>query len=301
MLLGHLIITTSKIQEVTEWGRQRGEEKPQCMCWRALRQSGNSSPYLFELKQHKDHFLYCWKHLDICTNLINARMWLLFVLSQIFLRRRCCSCNTDVSITPCWVQEFAYYQELPCLAMLREHVCSGTRIRTFSVTWCHLNTSSRKMGTLDQHRHRLQQSRAPAGGDWMMRFYPTVTTKMQTEATPLLPNPKKFRFWTSTSANTQFRFPNSHSLPLPSPASQSVSIALESRFKLVHTARSWCLWCSVKHKPLSDTRHGKSPFSRDPERQWSRKKDYWTKSTRFAPVRWFIHSGTHCLIGLKEM
>lgn len=192
VLLGHLVITTSKIQEVTEWGRQRGEEKPQCMCWRALRQSGNSSLYLFELKQHKDHFLYCWKHLDICTNLINARMWLLFVLSQIFLRRRCCSCNTDVSITPCWVQEFAYYQELP-----------------------HLNTSSRKMGTLDQHRHRLQQSRAPAGDDWMMRFHHTVTTKMQTEATPLLPNPKKFGFWTSTSANTQFRFPNSHSLPLP--------------------------------------------------------------------------------------
>lgn len=24
---GHLVITTSKIQEVTEWGRQKGEEK----------------------------------------------------------------------------------------------------------------------------------------------------------------------------------------------------------------------------------------------------------------------------------
>lgn len=27
VLSGHLVITTSKIQEVTEWGRQRGEEK----------------------------------------------------------------------------------------------------------------------------------------------------------------------------------------------------------------------------------------------------------------------------------
>lgn len=48
----------------------------------------------------QDHFLYCWKHLDICTNLINARMWPLFVLSQIFLRRYC-SCSTDVSVIPC--------------------------------------------------------------------------------------------------------------------------------------------------------------------------------------------------------
>lgn len=136
-----------------------------------MRQSGNSSPYLFELKQHKDHFLYCWKHLDICTNLINARMWLLFVLSQIFLRRRCCSCSTDVSITPRGVQEFAYDQDLPVLS---ESVHSATRSRTLSVTRCHLNTSSRKMETLDQHRQRPQQSRAPAGGGWRMKFHHTV-------------------------------------------------------------------------------------------------------------------------------
>lgn len=115
-------ITTSKIQEVTERGRQRGEKKKTRMCWRASRQSGNSSLYLVELKQYKDHFLYCWKHLDICTNLINARMWLLFVLSQLFLRRRYCSCSTDVSIIPHWVQEFAYYQGLPCLGMLIKSV-----------------------------------------------------------------------------------------------------------------------------------------------------------------------------------
>lgn len=100
---------------------KRGGKK-KCMCWRASRQSGNSSLYLVELKQYKDHFLYCWKHLDICTNLINARMWLLFVLSQLFLRRRYCSCSTDVSIIPHWVQEFAYYQGLPCLGMLIKSV-----------------------------------------------------------------------------------------------------------------------------------------------------------------------------------
>lgn len=82
---------------------KRGGEKkkPQRMCLRASRQSGNSNRYLLELKQHKDHFLYCWKHLDICANLINARMWLLFVLSQLFLRRKYCSRRTDVSIIPC--------------------------------------------------------------------------------------------------------------------------------------------------------------------------------------------------------
>lgn len=165
-----------------------------------------------------------------------------FVLSQIFLRRRCCSCNTDVSITPCGVQEFAYYQDLPCLAMLSESVHSGTRIRTLSVTWCHLNTSPRKMETLDQHRHRLQQSRAPAGG-W--DSITLSTTKLQTEVTPLLLTPKIFRFWTSASENTCFRFPNSHSLPVPPLASQTLSIALKSRFKLVHTTHSWCLQCSV--------------------------------------------------------
>lgn len=81
-------------------GGKEERKKTQRMCSRASRQSGNSSPYLLELKQHKDHFLYCWKHLDICTNLINARMWLLFVLGQLFLRRRYCSCSTDVSIIP---------------------------------------------------------------------------------------------------------------------------------------------------------------------------------------------------------
>lgn len=69
------------------------------------------------------------------SNLINARMWLPFVLSQIFLRRRCCSCNTDVSITLCGVQESAYYQDLPCLAKLSESVPSGTEDQNLV---CHL-------------------------------------------------------------------------------------------------------------------------------------------------------------------
>lgn len=114
----HLVYHHIKVPGGYRVGEAKKGEKNQRMCLRASRQSGNLSLYLVELKQYKDHFLYCWKHLDICTNLINARMWLLFVLSQLFLRRRCCSCSTDVSIMPHWVQEFAYYQGLPCLGML---------------------------------------------------------------------------------------------------------------------------------------------------------------------------------------
>lgn len=79
-------------------GGKEGREKTPAHVFEGVEAKRKLEQYLLELKQHKDHFLYCWKHLDICTNLINARMWLLFVLSQLFLRRRYC---TDVSIIPC--------------------------------------------------------------------------------------------------------------------------------------------------------------------------------------------------------
>lgn len=101
--------------------KRRGKKPSACVRGRRGK-AETRARYLLELKQHKDHFLCCWKHLDICTNLINARMWLLFVLGQLFLRRRYCSCSTDVSIIPRWVQEFAYYQGLPCPGMLIKSV-----------------------------------------------------------------------------------------------------------------------------------------------------------------------------------
>ena len=99
------------------------------MCLRASRRSGNAGPYLLELEQHKDHFLCCWQRSDICTHLINASMRLRFVLSQLFLRRRYCSCRTDVSAVPCWAQESARCQGLPCPAMPIKSVRQRPRVR----------------------------------------------------------------------------------------------------------------------------------------------------------------------------
>lgn len=195
----HLVYHHIKVPGGYRVGEAKKGEKNQGMCLRASRQSGNLSLYLVELKQYKDHFLYCWKHLDICTNLINARMWLLFVLSQLFLRRRCCSCSTDVSIMPHWVQEFAYYQGLPCLGMLIKSF--HWRLRDPSPLEVVLK--ARKMNT---HWAALPWStqvgscrRAAADGAKHWNYIkPNPKLKLHLSYTP----PQKMWAWTLTSEST---------------------------------------------------------------------------------------------------
>lgn len=205
MLLGHftshLVYHHIKVPGGYRVGEGKKGEKNQRMCLRASRQSGNLSLYLVELKQYKDHFLYCWKHLDICANLINARMWLLFVLSQLFLRRRCCSCGTDVSIMPHWVEEFAYYQGLPCLGMLIKSVRWRLRDRS------PLEVVLKDIGQENEHPlscsalihagGRLQENAAHAADK--TKRWSSITPSLKPKLCPSYKLPPKMWFWASTS------------------------------------------------------------------------------------------------------
>lgn len=144
-------------------------------------------------------------------------MWLLFVLSQIVLRRRYCSCSTDVSIIPCWVQEFAYYQGLPCPATLIKSVHRGPRIRArvfhLVSSWRSTCTSVRNMKIhkvwcsawvstgKDYSKAGLAQETRRSVGTTAY-FITRSVIKPQADATPCLPILQKIRFWTSTSENT---------------------------------------------------------------------------------------------------
>lgn len=125
--------------------------------------------------------------------------------------------STDVSIIPCWAEEFAYYQGLPCPAVLiksahwwpkdqsrvlgllssRSSTCTSLRKRkthqACCSAWISAGKGCSKAGlTLEMRR---------SSGDTAYSSH-SPPSNPQAEATALLPTPKKCRFWTSTSENT---------------------------------------------------------------------------------------------------
>lgn len=125
--------------------------------------------------------------------------------------------------------------------MLSESVHGGTRIRTLSVTWCHLNTSPRKMETLDQHRH--SPSRAGLHWRWQDNEIPSHHPPPNCKLKPN-PPPKYLVFephhlkTLSLDSQTVTAFLSPHLLPKIDPLHLKLDLRLSIRC-------SWCLWCSA--------------------------------------------------------